>query len=92
MLRTMKYVIVSISKFKLLIILFTLSLSLIPNPSYGKNNCEQIKFDTKFQDVDQIEIKFDDIGRWTTNGLRILALKSKIYLYLQNLRKDLRQI
>ena len=77
MLQTMKYVIVLINKFKLLIILLTLSLSLIPNPSYGKNNCEQIKFDTKFQDVDQIEIKFDDYRRWTKNGLRILSFKEK---------------
>ncbi len=77
MLQTMKYVIVSISKFKLLIILLTLSLLLVSNPSYGKNNCEQIKFDTKFQDVDQIEIKFDDYRRWTTNGLRILSFKEQ---------------
>ena len=73
----MKYVIVLISQFKFLIILLTLSLLFISNPSYGKNNCEQIKFDTKFQDVDLIEIKFDDYRRWTTNGLRILSLEEK---------------
>ena len=76
----MKYVIVLISQFKFLIILLTLSLLFISNPSYGKNNCEQIKFDTKFQDVDLIEIKFDDYRRWTTNGLRILSLKRNIFI------------
>ena len=71
----MKSDIVLTNKYKPLIYTIFLIILLSANISNAKNNCNEIKFNSKFLEVNFIEIKFDNYKRWVKNGLRILSFK-----------------
>ena len=42
----------------------------------SKNHCNQVKFNSTFDDVEFLDIKFDKYRKWTSNGLKILSQKN----------------
>ena len=42
----------------------------------SKNHCNQVKFNSTFDDVEFLDIKFDKYRKWASNGLKILSQKN----------------
>ena len=71
----MKFVIALINKIKVLICFIFISSFFYPNIANSKNNCNKIQFNTNFNEITFIDIRFDNHKKWTKNGLKILKSK-----------------
>ena len=78
----MKFDIVLINRFKFFIYLIFIGFFCFLNTTVKsednikiKNNCSKNKFDSNFDDLNFIDIKFNKYKKWTANGLKILKSK-----------------